>query len=282
MEGMSGYSSSEAGERIEQLAVQLIDPNPRQPRKRFPVRALRTLAQSIASQGVMQPLVVRPHPKEATRYQLVAGERRLRAVKWLGWTQAPALVRTVPDESLLELALIENLQREPLSPIEEAQSYRTLMDAFGYTQETLAAKVGKDRSTIANMVRLLMLPQPIQQDLEEERLSIGHARALLTAGGMEQRLLLRDSVIRSGLSVRATEKLVQRSVRDAKHTSRRENSGEPALSAAQQSLIEHLERRFATRVGFQQAQDGGGRVAIEFYSSEDFNRIFDLLMGRQS
>ncbi|MCZ6748797.1 MAG: ParB/RepB/Spo0J family partition protein, partial [SAR324 cluster bacterium] len=133
-------------EEVVQLAVERISPNPLQPRRAFPAARIRSLAQSIAQQGVIQPLVVRPHPRDEDRYQLVAGERRLRAVRLLGWAAAPALVRSVPDENLLEAALVENLQREQLTPIEEAQALRDLMERHGYTQDMLARRIGRDRS----------------------------------------------------------------------------------------------------------------------------------------
>lgn len=195
---------------VQQIPVGQIVPNPRQPRRVFAPEQIRALAQSIGSQGVVQPIVVRPHPAQSGRFELVAGERRLRAIRLLGWAAAPALVRSIPDDGLLEAALVENIQREPLSPIEEATAYRQLLDDHGYTQETLSHRVGKDRSTIANMVRLLALPEPVQHDLEVGRLTIGHARALLAIADAARLRHVHRLILGKGLSVRETEALVAR------------------------------------------------------------------------
>ena len=265
--------------RLAQLPVTHIEPNPSQPRRVFAEEQLRTLAQSIASQGVIQPLVVRPHPQRPEHYQLVAGERRFRAVQRLGWPEVPVLVREVSDDALLEAALVENLQREPLTPIEEATAYRTLLDYYGYTQEALAARVGKDRSTIANMVRLLALPPLLQEDLDAGRLSTGHARALLGVGAPDGQVALRNLVVERGLSVRETEQLVQR------ERARARVVPPPTLAPAEalqfQAVQDILERRFATRVTIQrggQGGEGGGRIEIEYYSLDDFNRLYELLV----
>jgi ParB family transcriptional regulator, chromosome partitioning protein len=204
-------------------------------------------------------------------------------VQSLGWREVPVLVREVPDEALLEAALVENLQREQLTPIEEAAAYRALLEHYGYTQEALAARVGKDRSTIANMVRLLALPRLLQEDLDEGRLTIGHARALLGLPEPERQLALRNLVLERGLSVRETEQLVQRD------RSRRVPGGAapgpaPALPPREalqfQAVQDMLERRLATRVRIQHgaAGSGAGRIEIEYYSLDDFNRLYELLV----
>ena len=271
--------------RLLQLPLAEIEPNPRQPRRHFAEDRIAALAQSIASQGVTQPLVVRPHPGAPGRYQLVAGERRLRAVQRLGWREVPALVREVPDDALLEAALVENLQREQLTPIEEAAAYRTLLDQVGYTQEALAARVGKDRSTIANMVRLLALPPLLQEDLDEGRLSIGHARALLGLPEPDRQLALRGVVLARGLSVRETEQLVQRARDGERAPGGAGTQDAPALPPAEalqfQAVQEMLERRLATRVTIQHrgaGAEGTGRIEIEYYSLDDFNRLYELLV----
>jgi ParB family transcriptional regulator, chromosome partitioning protein len=272
--------------RLRTVPLAEIEPNPRQPRRHFAAEKIEALARSIASQGVIQPLVVRPHPQAPGRYQLIAGERRLRAVQSLGWQEVPALVRAVPDEALLEAALVENLQREQLTPIEEAAAYRTLLDQLGYTQEALAARVGKDRSTIANMVRLLSLPPLLQEDLDEGRLSIGHARALLGLPEADRQLALRGVVLERGLSVRETEQLVQRARAPAREAAPGTATGAaaalpPAETLQFQAAQEMLERRLATRVTILHrgsGSAGNGRIEIEYYSLDDFNRLYELLV----
>ncbi|HKJ00126.1 MAG TPA: ParB/RepB/Spo0J family partition protein [bacterium] len=286
---MSPGTDLPAADAVRLLHVPLaeIEPNPRQPRRHFTEAKIAALAQSIASQGVIQPLVVRPHPAVPGRYQLVAGERRLRAVQHLGWQEVPVLVREVPDDALLEAALVENLQREQLTPIEEAAAYRTLLDQYGYTQEALAVRVGKDRSTIANMVRLLALPLLLQEDLDDGRLTIGHARALLGVAEPDRQLGLRALVLQRGLSVRETEQLVQRerSGAPAPGAVPPADAAPPALPAAEslqfQAVQEMLERRLGTRVTIQragQASAGTGCIEIEYYSLDDFNRLYELLV----
>lgn len=276
--------------RLIELPLGRIEPNPRQPRKRFPAEQIEALAESIRAQGVIHPLVVRPHPEAPQRYQLVAGERRLRAVRLLGWQWAPALVREVPDEQLLEAALVENLQREELTPIEEATAYRTLLDQYGYTQDTLAGQVGKDRSTIANLVRLLSLPLSLQEDLETGRLTTGHARALLAIPEPDRQVALRNVIVERGLSVRETERLVNRA-RKSRTTATDGRLAQQAggvelptgLALQFQAVQEMLERRFSTRVIIRRGEQGSaateaGRIEIEFYSLDDFNRLYELLV----
>ena len=192
------------------VPLALVRENPLQPRNTISPASLQQLAASIKQQGVVQPIVLRPHPHIRQHYQLIAGERRLRAMRLLGWSNAPALVRQVPDDKLLEIALVENLQREALNPIEEASAYRQLIKNLGCTQEELAQRVGKDRSTVTNMLRLLSLPPLLQEDLETGCLSQGHARALLSLPHPEQQLALRNLVLKGKLSVRETERLVER------------------------------------------------------------------------
>jgi ParB family chromosome partitioning protein len=288
----SGEQAGHPAGRLAELAAAAIEPNPHQPRRRFPPEEIEALARSIEAQGVIQPLVVRPHPDDPARYQLVAGERRLRACRLLGWSHVPALVRAVPDDALLEAALVENLQREQLTPIEEASAYRTLLQHHGYTQDSLAHRIGKDRSTIANMVRLLALPPLLQEDLETGRLSVGHARALLALPQAELQVALRGQVLAGALSVRDTERLAARQ-RAAPPPSPQAPPDPPQPGTERDALQfaaarEMLERRLATRVlirpGTQAAGTGagtgmgaGGRIEIEYYSLDDFNRLYALL-----
>lgn len=276
-----------APQAVVHVPLERIEPNPLQPRRQFDETRIRQLADSIAHQGVIQPLVVRPHPARARRFELIAGERRLRAMRLLGWATAPALVRSVADGQLLETALVENLQREALTPIEEARALRDLLQRHGYTQETLARRIGRDRSTIANLIRLLALPVPLQEDLEAGRLSAGHARALLTLRDPVMQIALRNEVLRRGLSVRETERWVRRQLEARPGAApaaagAEPEAGEPSLSPEYRAVIQALERRFGTRVCVRPRDSGqpGGAVEIEFFSLDDFNRLYDLLMGR--
>ena len=191
------------------LPIYRIKPNPNQPRRYFDPKALQELSQSIKQQGVLQPLIVRKHPMLEGYFELVAGERRWRALQLAGETQAPSIITKLSDTEALEVALLENIQREDLTPIEEGQCYYELMQLHGLTQEELAKKLGKDRSTIANMVRLLALPKAIQQDLEMGRLSAGHARAVLSLSDPKEQLNLRERLLLNNWSVRETEKQVK-------------------------------------------------------------------------
>ncbi|MEE8433778.1 MAG: ParB/RepB/Spo0J family partition protein [bacterium] len=298
-------SGEAAGPReMLNLPPDSIEPNPLQPRRNFSPGKIEALARSIKSQGVLQPLVVRSKPGDPHRYQLVAGERRLRAMRLLGLEAVPAVLWEVPDENLLEAALVENIQREPLNPVEEAEAYRALLNRYGYTKEALAERVGKDRSTIANMVRLLSLPPLLKEDLAAGRLSAGHARALLNLPGADRQIALRGVVIERGLSVRETERLAARAKRENPASPRGENSGGNAGGTAGgnwavenkiqdgerlqfDAVREMLEHRFSTKVRIlpqegpsKNLQLQGGRIELEYYSMEDFNRIYDLLTGR--
>jgi len=275
----AGSARGGAEVALVQITLDRIHPSPLQPRRVFDPDLIEQLSRSIASQGVIQPLVVRPHPQLPQQFQLVAGERRLRALRLLGWPAAPAIVRAIRDAELLEAALVENLQREPLTPIEEAQALRDLMERHGYTQESLAARIGKDRSTISNLVRLLELPLPIQEDLEAGRLSAGHARALLAVPDTVLRIALRNEVLRRSLTVRETERLIRLQAEDRSGATDAPGEEPPPASPEFQHARHMLERKLGTRVAIHE-RDGQGRLEIEFYSLEDFNRLFDWLMGR--
>ena len=264
-------------EQVTELPVAQIVANPLQPRRRFVQAHIQALAESIRHQGIIQPVVVRPQPGGGTGWELVAGERRLRAVQWLGRVTIPAVVRHIPDRDLLETALVENLQREQLTPVEEAQAYRDLLDLHGYTQDTLAQRVGRDRSTIANLVRLLALPQALQDDLEEGHLTIGHARALLPLEDVPRQLELGQRIVQEGLSVREVERLVKRLLAQQPPTP---EPPAPPLDPAYTAVQHLLERRLGTRVAIHQ-QNHQGRIEIEFYSLEDFNRVYEMLSGKK-
>ncbi|MBX6422535.1 ParB/RepB/Spo0J family partition protein [Thermosulfurimonas sp. F29] len=232
-----------------------IVPSPFQPRRKFSEEELARLADSIREKGVLQPLLVREIAPGT--YELVAGERRLRAAKMAGLSEVPVLVKALSDEEALSVALIENLQREDLNPLEEAEGYRRLMEEFGFTQEEIARRVGKDRSTVANALRLLRLPEEIREDLWEGRLSAGHARALLALEDRELMLTAREEILRRGLSVRETERLVKR-LREGS-PSRRRPAPDPDLEALARELSEICGGRVRVEMGRR-----GPRFRLEF------------------
>lgn len=259
-----------------ELDADLIDPGAMQPRIRFDQNKLEELAQSIRSNGVVQPLLVR---RRVDRYELIAGERRWRAAKLAGLKKVPVVVRDIADEKILEIALIENIQRENLNPIEEAQAYKSLLENIGLTQELLAQRVGRDRSYITNYLRLLKLPSDIQLLLQDESISTGHARTLLGAIEPELQRHLARKIIERGLSVRDTEKLVRNAVGDASRVPRKRDAGavsDPNLRAVETKL----RRRFGTNVKVVRSTGTAkGEIQIEFYGLSDLNRIYDLLMA---
>ena len=255
-----------------EIAISRISPNPYQPRKRFNPEDLASLRASIAAHGVLQPILV---SETATGYQLVAGERRLRAAQAAGLDRIPAVIRQLVDRDTLELALVENLQRADLDPIETADAYRQLINRFGFTQDDVATRVGKARSTVTNTLRLLDLAPEIQSAVADGRLSEGHGRAL---GGLPTELQTRvlDSVVGQELSVRQTEELVRR-LREPKPTP------EAAPSARQadpelERVEEELRRALGTKVSLARSRRGG-RIVIEYYSDEDLNRLYERLTG---
>ena len=196
-------------EEMLNIPLERISLNPLQPRKHFDESKIIELSRSIENQGVIQPLVVRVHPELSGHYQLVAGERRLRALKMLDYQEIPVLIRNIKDHDLLETALLENIQRENLTPMEEARSYQNLLREHGYTQDKLAERIGKDRTTISNLIRLLQLPESIQNDVELGRMTSGHARALVSLPSEDLQLLLRKQLLQQEWSVRETEKRVR-------------------------------------------------------------------------
>ncbi len=257
--------------------IDAIEPNPYQPRKEMDEDALQELAESIAEKGVLQPLVVTPHDIE-DKYILIAGERRLRASKLAGLTDVPAIVREVETQDRLELALIENIQRENLNPIEEALAYQQLVKEFTLTQEEVAKRVGKERSTVANTMRLLQLPDFVKGDIGAGRLTMGHARVLLAVKDHAEVQEIRDKIIKSELSVRQTEALVRAA---------KQNKGSSATRRAQEvkkpiptSYCRTLTNDFVRHLGTKSKiiQNGGrGKIEIEYYSLDDLERIHGLI-----
>jgi ParB family chromosome partitioning protein len=248
------------------LPIDAIIPNPKQPRKDFDDKALRDLSTSLGQSGMLQPVVVR---RLGTGYQLIVGERRWRAAKLAGLTTIPAVVREATDAESLELALVENLLREDLNPIEEAEGYQRLLAEFGWTQEELAQRVARDRSSIANCLRLLKLPDLIQADLRWGRLTMGHARALLSLASPAEQLKLREEILAHSWSVRATEAGVQ-----AKRArpSRRQLRRSPELAAVEDALRGAL----ATRVRIV-GNERAGRIEVVYSSREELDRLAELI-----
>jgi len=258
------------GGGIQDISVGDIVPNPQQPRKDFEINALSELAASLRQSGVIQPVVVR---RAGQGYQLIVGERRWRAAKLAGLEKIPAVVREATDAESLELALIENLLREDLNPIEEAEAYQKLLAQFAWTQEELAERVGKDRSSIANCLRLLKLPESIQADLRAGRLTMGHARALLSLGSAADQLRLREEILAHSWSVRATEEDVQRK---RSQLPRRPLRRSPELGALEDTLREAL----VTRVRLV-GNERRGRIEIAYTSREDLDRLTEILTARR-
>ncbi|MET0253398.1 MAG: ParB/RepB/Spo0J family partition protein [Terrimicrobiaceae bacterium] len=264
----------ELGERIESLPLDLITPSPLQPRQEFRNEHLQELVESIRERGIIQPLIVR---KVGDKYELIAGERRWRAARELQLIEAPAIVRTASDREVLELALIENLQREDLNPIEEAGAYERLHRDFGLTQDEISKRVGKSRASVANAIRLLDLDPGAQALLKQGRISVGHAKVLLSLKSHEEQRLLMDVIVRQGASVRVAEKLAaQQLVRLGKPFSKRTSADEPTLSPAIQNLQNLLTRRLATRVVIHHAEKRGS-ISIEYYGTDDLHRIISEL-----
>ena len=253
---------------LRELDLDLLEPNPFQPRQVFADAKLEELSQSIRTHGFVQPLIVRKH---GNRYQIVAGERRWRAAQRLGLLRVPALVREVSNEKLLEVSLIENIQRENLNPIEEARAYHRLAHEFGLTQEEVAQRTGKDRSTVANFLRLLKLPKDIQQMIQEGVLSMGHARALLGLESHTQQREIAEKASAQGWSVRQLERTIAAG-RKTKPKTNAQNPLDPNVRAA----LEHLERVLGTRVRIVE-HGTRGKIEIEYYSQEDLHRLYDHL-----
>ena len=261
----------------------------KQPRKKFPDKSLRELAQSIKVKGVLQPLIVRKHPSLDNFYELVAGERRWRALKKLEVERVPVILRKVNDDEILEVALLENIQRENLTVIEEAQSYQDLLTTHGFTQEELALRIGKDRSTIANIMRLLQLPSPLKNDLENGRISSGHARAILALPDFECQLKVRERILRESWSVRKTEQQVRlkldylstRNEKFGRPNTIQSESDEKSFTKIEndvhlQSIENELQHILRTKVKLK-FFEGKGHIKIDFFSLDEFERLYDLL-----
>ncbi len=274
---LAGLTAQQPGEKVLSLAIEKIVPSPLQPRSEFREEQLAELVESIRALGIIQPLIVR---KVENSYELIAGERRWRAAQAVGLTEVPAIVRDAGDREVLELALVENLQREDLNAIEEALAYSRLSQEFSMTQEEIAQKVGKNRATVANAMRLLDLAPEVQSYVRQGRLSVGHAKAILSIKPHEEQIPMAEMLIRQGLPVRAAEKLVAKYLSDAgkvggggrrtQGDSGRVNS--PAIQRVENLLQQHL----ATRVSLVH-KEKAGTISIEYYGADDLDRILKVL-----
>lgn len=263
-------------EELFEVDIDLIEPNAEQPRTRFAEDKMEELSQSIRENGIIQPIVIR---RRGGKYEIVAGERRWRAAQRAGLKKIPAVVREVSDEKLLEFALIENIQRHELSPIEEAKAYKKLIGNLGLTQEMVAKRVGKDRTFITNYLRLLRLPDDVQKLVEEDKISVGHARALLGIDDNSAQRRIARTIMDMSLSVRETERAVKRMASGStteKNISTRINKEADANVKVAETK---LKRRFATNVRILPNGKGtGGKIELEYYGEADLDRIFQLLM----
>ncbi|MBS1658451.1 MAG: ParB/RepB/Spo0J family partition protein [Bacteroidetes bacterium] len=275
LEGMDSSLSNEGALLGTSNAIPLsqIEVNPFQPRHDFNEQAMQELANSIRIHGVIQPITVRKI--SAKKYQLIAGERRLRAAKLAGLAEVPAFVRTADDEQMLEMALIENTHREDLNAIEVAINYKRLIDECNLIQEDLAEKVGKDRATVANYLRLLKLPPEIQQAIKDKTISMAHARALINVSDPVTQLQLYKEILDKELSVRQTEQLA----RDFTTTKKRSDKKSPSLPHAYQRIQDRISSHLSTKVQIKRRRLGKGDIVIQFYSDSDLERLAELLSG---
>ena len=267
------HVESDDSEKIWRINIDSITPSPLQPRKQFPAESLQELVESIRQHGIIQPLVVRA---VNGRHELIAGERRWRAAQQLGLTQVPVIVRIASDRDVLELSLIENLQRTDLNPIEEAQGYARLAGEFGLRQEDIAQKVGRSRAAVANAMRLLDLHGQVQTWLTQNLRSVGHAKVLLALKSQEEQLAVAETILRRSATVRATERLVARQLGTLNPRRRRR----PESSSVHTAFTDHLQSRLQEHLGTRVILHHGekqGRIEIEYYGSDDLERIMQVI-----
>src|SRR5215203_5737598 len=253
------------------IPVENIESNPKQPRKDFDEQALQELAQSIRLHDIIQPITVAK--LHGNKYRLIAGERRWRAAKLAGIKDIPAYVRQANDQQLLELALLENLQREDLNAMEIALSYKRMMEELNHTQEEVAERMGKDRSTVTNYIRLLKLPPDIQVAVRNSEISMGHARALINVDTVDRQLYIFDEIKAKGLSVRQTENLVRNFYKETGDKKTTAGSLPPAYKKIEDKLSSH----FSTRVKMKQSKDGSGQIMFDYYSLQELNKLLDQM-----
>jgi ParB family chromosome partitioning protein len=268
-------TSGEKPDAVNDIDIDLIETNPYQPRTGFDDESLQELASSIQKLGIIQPITVRDLGRN--RYQIITGERRWRAAKLAGLSRIPAFVRTADDQGMLEMALVENIQREDLNSIEVAISYQRLIDECKLTQEEMSERVGKKRSTITNYLRLLKLPAEIQLGIRENKLSMGHARALISIEDTDDQLRLYKDVIEKDLSVRKTEEMVRSLTEEPSEMTVTQTIQKENLPREYEDLKDHLSRYFSTEIEFKRNTKGAGKIVIPFKSDEDLEKIIAIL-----
>ena len=258
------------------VPIDQIFPNRNQPRENFDEAGLKDLMESIKRDGVLQPLVV--SPSVGGRFELIVGERRLRAARQAGLTEVPVIVRSAEENKMLELALVENIQREDLNPIEEAKGYQGLQDRFGLNHADIAERVSKSREHVANTLRLLKLPKLIQEDVATDKLSAGHARALLALSSKEEQLHFRNRIVRETLSVRDIERMLQQRGGRKRSGPRRKMD----LSDQMKLIIDEMELALATKIQLQpSSKEGHGKILIDYYSWQDLDRVYRKIVGSE-
>ena len=256
---------------IMRIPVEHIEPNPKQPRRDFDEAALQELAASIKMHDIIQPITV--SKLHGNKYRLISGERRWRAAKFAGLKDIPAYIRQANDQELLELALLENLQREDLNAMEIAISYKRMMEELNHTQEQVAERMGKDRSTVTNYIRLLKLPPDIQIAVRNGEISMGHARALINVDTIDKQLYIFDEIKTKGLSVRQTENLVRNMYKETEEVPIVQSSLPPAFKKIEDKLASH----FSTRVVLRHHKNGSGQISLDYYSLEELNKLLDQM-----
>ena len=270
-----GPAAAKAEISVNEVDIDLIDPNPEQPRTRFLETALEELATSIKSNGIVQPIVVR---RSSDRYQIVAGERRWRAAQKAGLRRVPVTLKEISDEKLLEVALIENIQRQELNVVEEARAYRKLLDNIGFTQEELSERVGKDRSMISTALRLLRLPEQVLEFIENEELTPGHARTLLVSNDSAKQIEVAKAIIDFNLTVREAERMIKK--KESKPVNEEDKAVTPVKDPNVRVAETKLMRALGTNVKISPSRkDGEGKIEIEYYSSTDLDRLYERLLN---
>lgn len=269
---ITNISHPQTGDRVKTIPVSAIVPNRMQPRKIFDEEKIKELSSSIKEQGIIQPLIV--VQASNGRYELIAGERRLRAAKMAGLTDVPVVIKNVDTEGMLELSIIENVQREDLNAIEEANAIQELISQFNYTQEEAAARLGKSRVAVANSLRLLNLPKVIQEDVAAGRMSPGHARALLAVSSLTEQLKMRERILNAQLTVRDVEKMTQGI---GASTTKTVNRSTP-LTPQMKFVLDEVTKSLATKVRLEPDKEKkGGKIVIEYYTPQDLDRIYNII-----
>ena len=268
---------TEGSSTINEIDLSLIDANPNQPRREFDEDSLQELADSISEIGIIQPITLRQ--LDNGRYQIIAGERRWRASQLAHLTSIPAYIRTADDENVMEMALIENIQRQDLNSVEIALAYQHLIDQYGLTQEKLSERVGKKRTTVANFLRLLKLPAPVQMALQNHEIDMGHARALLALDDPKQQVKFFHEIQQKGYSVRQVEELIRTLNEGSRGNDARKRSTKASLSANYEQMRQQLSQRLGTQVAMSANAKGGGKVTLAFANEEELQRIVTTILG---